>query len=421
MRLPVSGVIGVQLNSVSTYPGSQTRSLRSLAPLARPPLCYALHEAVLRSPLAPLARYARSLALVLRAPRGGATLSTRSARSLRSLARPCATRGVRPLSAPHSLCSGGGSGPRGSPVASRRPRPAASLCPGGACSCALPHCGAPRGGRCPCGACGVRLGLSPFPAGSLGRAGAGACSPHTRPPPCWGLLAPFPPRFLPLVCASVLPAMPPPTPPTPSHTPRGLNPRVRAIRQGAPVPLRGGPIGRTPSRIAPTLKGIAVGGRLAASLQPSPTLFVGYRLPIRIGMTRCLLPLSPLSSANKFVAALRRYRVARGPGSPRIGATARSCARGPASPLECFSFVCGLSITLQNRFGVSSSLFGCRGGSGSSPPLALSASCKRSCRCAIDPLRGERFSGARLPPLLGGKHPAQAADAPPLLFFRLPL
>ena len=358
---------------------------------------------------------------MLRAPRGGATLSTRSARSLRSLARPCATRGVRPLSAPHSLCSGGGSGPRVSPVASRRPRPAASLCPVGACSRAPPHCGSPLGGRCPCGACGSRLRLPPFPAGSLGRAWAGACGPLPRPPPCWGLLAPFPPRFLPLVCASVQPSSPPPPPPTPSHTPRGLTPRAKAFRRGAPIPLKGFPNGRTPSRNAPALKGRAVGGRLAASLQPSPSLFVGYRLPIRIGMTRCLLPLSPLASANKFVAALRRYGVARGPGSPRKGATARRRERGPASPLESFSFVCGLSIPLQNRFGVSSSLFGCRGGSGSSPPLPLSGSCKRSCRCAIDPLRGERFSGVRLPPLLGDKPPAQAAVAPPLLFFRLPL
>ena len=211
--MPVSGVIGVQFNSVSTYPGRFARSLRSLAPLARSPLCYALTEAVLRSPLAPLARYARSLALVLRAPRGGATLSPRSARSLRSLARPCATRLNRPRPAPHSLCSGGCAGAWGSPVASRRPRPTASLCPVGACSRAPPRCGSPLGGRCPYGACGVRLGLSPFPVGTLGRAGAGACSPLPRPHPCRGLLAPFPPRFLPLMCASVLPAMPPPTPP----------------------------------------------------------------------------------------------------------------------------------------------------------------------------------------------------------------
>ena len=215
--------------------------------------------------------------------------------------------------------------------------------------------------------------------------------------------------------------MPPPTPPYPLAHPEGAKPTRKGNPSGRARSPKGAPIGRTPKRIAPTLKGIAVGGRLAASLQPSPTLFVGYRLPIRIGMTRCLLPLSPLSSANKFVAALRRYGVARGPGSPRIGATARSCARGPASPLECFSFVCCLSIPLQKRFEVSSSLSGCRGGSGSSPPLPLSGSCKRSHRCAITPLRGERLSGARLPPLRGYKPPAQAAGAPPLLFSRLPL
>ena len=186
---------------------SSTRSARSLRSLARH--CATLFH---RS-----ARSLRSLA------HHCATLFHRSARSLRSLARPCATRGVRPLPAPHSLRSGGVQGARGSPVASRRPRPAASLRPCGACFGAPPRCGSPHGGRCPCGACGVRLRLSPFPAGTLGRAGAGACRPLPRPPPCWGLLAPCPPRCLPLVCASVLPACPPPTPPAPSHTPRGFS------------------------------------------------------------------------------------------------------------------------------------------------------------------------------------------------------
>ena len=199
------------LRSLAHPCATLSRSLRSLAPLARSPLCYALPEAVLRSPLAPLARYARSLAIVLRAPRGGATLSTRSARSLRSLARPCATRGVRPLPAPRSLRSGGVQGARGSPLASRRPRPAASLCPCGACSRALPRCGSPLGGRCPCGACGVRLGLSPFPAGSLGRAGAGACSPLPRPPPLLGATRPLSPSLSSLG-VRIRPAHQPPTP-----------------------------------------------------------------------------------------------------------------------------------------------------------------------------------------------------------------
>ena len=168
--------------------GSQPRSLHSLAPLARSPLCYALPEAVLRSP-------------------------TRSARSLRSLARPCATRGVRPLSAPHSLRSGGGSGPRGSPVASRRPCPAASLCPVGACSRAPPRCGSPLGGRCPCGACGVRLGLSPFPAGTLGRAPAWGCAPLPRVPPLLGATRPLSPS-LSAIGVRVRPARH-----TPTHSP----------------------------------------------------------------------------------------------------------------------------------------------------------------------------------------------------------
>lgn len=191
--------------------------------------------------------------------------------------------------------------------------------------------------------------------------GQGLAAPSPVLPPCWGLLAPFPPRFLPLVCASVQPSSPPPPPPNPLAHPEG-----------------------------------------------------------EIGVTRYLLALSPLASANMFVAALRRYGVAGGPASPRKGATARSCEWGPGSPLECFSFVCCLSIPLQKRFEVSSSLFGCRGGSGSSPPLPLSGSCKRSCRCAITPYRGERLSGARLPPLRGYKPPAQAAGAPPLIFFLLP-
>ena len=119
----------------------------------------------------------------------------RSARSLRSLAHPCATLGVRPLSAPHSLCSGGGSGPRVSPVATRRPRPAASLCPVGARSCAPPRCGSPLGGRCPCGACGSRLGLPPFPAGTLGRAPAWGCAPLPRVPPLLGAARPLSPSL----------------------------------------------------------------------------------------------------------------------------------------------------------------------------------------------------------------------------------
>ena len=166
------------------------------------------------------ARSARSLRSLARPC---AMRSPRSARSLRSLARPCATRLNRPRPAPHSLCSGGGAGPRGSPVATRRPRPAASLCPVGACSCAPPRCGSPLGGRCPCGACGSRLGLPPFPAGTLGRAWAGACGPLPRPPPLLGAPRPLSPS-LSAVGVRIRPALqPPPPPPTPSHTPRGFS------------------------------------------------------------------------------------------------------------------------------------------------------------------------------------------------------
>ena len=381
----------------ATRPARSARSLRSLArPCAtRPP----------RS-----ARSLRSLA------RPCATRSPRSARSLRSLARPCATRLNRPRPAPHSLCSGGVAGPRVSPVATRRPRPAASLCPVGARSCAPPRCGSPLGGRCPCGACGVRLRLSPFPAGTLGRAWAGACGPLPRPPPCWGLLAPFPPRFLPLVCASVLPAIPPPTPPNPLAHPEGAKPTRKGNPSGRARSPKGGPSVRTPSRIAPTLKGIAVCGRSSVNLQAATTFFVGYRIPIRIGVTRCLLPLSPLASANKFVAALRRYGVARGPGSPRKVATARSRVRGPASPPECFSFVCCLSIPLQNRFWVSSSLFGCRGYSRPSSALPLSGSWARLSGPPLTPFGESGFRGRACRPC-GGTCPPRRRQSRPLFFF----
>ena len=137
-------------------------------------------------------------------------------------ARPCATRLNRPRPAPHSLCSGGVAGARGSPVASRRPRPAASLCPCGACSRAPPRCGSPLGGRCPCGACGSRLGLPPFPAGTLGRAPAWGCAPLPRVPPLLGATRPLSPS-LSAIGVRVRPARHTPThsPLTPSHTPRG--------------------------------------------------------------------------------------------------------------------------------------------------------------------------------------------------------
>ena len=244
----------------------------------------------------------------------------------------------------------------------------------------------------------------------------GAAPPSRGSPPCWGLLAPLPPRFLPLVCVSVLPAIPPPTPPYPLAHPEGEKPTRKGYPLGRARSPKGAPIGRTPKRIAPTLKGIAVGGRLAASLQPSPTLFVGYRLPIRIGMTRCLLPLSPLASANKFVAALRRYGVAGGPASPRIGATARRRERGPGSPLDSFSFVCCLSIPLQKRFLVHRGSFGMACYSGSSPPLPLSGSCIGLTDAPLPPI-GESGCRGRVCRPYGGTSPPRRRPARPLLFF----
>ena len=205
--------------------------------------------------------------------------------------------------------------------------------------------------------------------------GQGLAAPSPVLPPAGGCSPPFPLTFFPWCAHPSCPPCPHPLPLNPLAHPEGAKPTRKGNPLGRARSPKGAPIGRTPKRIAPTLKGIAVGGRLAASLQPSPTLFVGYRLPLRIGVTRCLLPLSPLASANMFVAALRRYGVARGPGSPRKGATARSRVRGPATPPECFSFVCCLSIPLQKRFLVHRGSFGMACCSGSSPPLPLSGSC----------------------------------------------
>ena len=119
--MPDNGENGALLNLESMYPGRFARSLHSLAPLA-PLARYARSLAlVLRAPLAPLARYARSLALVLRAPRGGATLS-HSLRSLAPLARSplCyalpSLRSLAPL-ARSPLCYARSSAPARSPLA----------------------------------------------------------------------------------------------------------------------------------------------------------------------------------------------------------------------------------------------------------------------------------------------------------------
>ena len=210
--------------------------------------------------------------------------------------------------------------------------------------------------------------------------------------------------------------MPPPPPPNPLAHPEGVKPTRKGNPLGRARSPKGAPIERTPKRIAPTLKGIAVRGRSSVNLQAATTFFVGYRLPIRIGMTRCLLPLSPLASANKFVAALRRYGVAGGPASPRIGTTARRRERGPGSPLDSFSFVCCLSITLQNRFEVSSSLFGCRGRSGSSPPLPFSGSCIGLTDAPLPPY-GESGCRGRVCRPCRGTRPPRRRQSRPLCFF----
>ena len=357
------------------YPDRFARSLRSLAtlaPLARYARSLAL---VLRSSLAPLARCARSLALVLRSPL--APLA-RCARSLALVLR--AEFAPSPL--PTRFARGAGWG-RGAPPSLRAaPAPPRRFAPLGLAPAPRPIAARPLAAAVPAGRAGFASGSPRSPRAPSAVRGQGLAAPSPVLPPAGGYSPPIPLAFCRWCALPVQPSSPPPTPPNPLARPEGEKPTRKGNPSGRARSPKGAPIGRTPKRIAPTLKGIAVGGRLAASLQPSPTLFVGYRIPIRIGMTRCLLPLSPLASANKFVAALRRYGVAGGPASPRIGATARRRERGPGSPLDSFSFVCCLSIPLQNRCGVSSSLFGCRGCSGSSPPLPFSGSCKRSHRCA---------------------------------------
>ena len=51
-------------------------------------------------------------------------------------------------------------------------------------------------------------------------------------------------------------------------------------------------------------------------------------------------PLSGKPPSRLRIIYRLSHGVARGPGSPRVGATAWCCERGPASPLERFSFDC---------------------------------------------------------------------------------
>lgn len=246
--------------------------------------------------------------------------------------------------------------------------------------------------------------------------GQGLAAPSPVLPPAGGYSPPLPLAFCHWCARPSCPPYPHPLPLYPLAHPEGVKPSRKGNPSGRARSPKGVPIGRTPSRIAPTLKGIAVCGRFPENLQAATTFFVGYRLPLRIGMTRFLMALSPLASANMFVAALRRYGVARGPGSPRKGATARSRVRGPASPPECFSFVCCLSIPLQKRFEVSSSLFGCRGRSGSSTPLPFSGSCIGLTDAPLPPI-GESGCRGRVCRPCGGTSPPRRRQSRPLFFF----
>lgn len=51
-------------------------------------------------------------------------------------------------------------------------------------------------------------------------------------------------------------------------------------------------------------------------------------------------PLSGKPTSRLLIIYRLPHGVARGPASPRVGATAWCCERGPGSPLECFSFDC---------------------------------------------------------------------------------
>ena len=221
--------------------GSRPRSLRSLAPLARSPLCYA--PPLLRS-LAPLARsplcYARSSAparsplALLGGLAGAAGLPPRFARPPpRRVALPRWGSLVRP--APLRLAPWRPLSLRGMRVSPRAPP-------------------VPRGHPRPC----VGRGLRPPPPSS----------------PLLGAARPLSPS-LSAVGVRVRPAHQPPThSPLPPRAPRGgicaparpldirakrlgaqNNPRVRAIRRGAPVPLKGAPSFAHPHELPPRLKG----------------------------------------------------------------------------------------------------------------------------------------------------------------------
>ena len=218
MRLPVSGEIGALLKLESTHPGRFARSLRSLATLARSPLCYA-------------PRSLRSLATLARSP---LCYALPSLRSLATLARSplCYARSSAPLRSPLALL-GGRFGAAGLPPRFARPpplrvalplrgslvRPAPlRLAPWRPLSLrgvrgspkALP---VPRGHPRPCGGRGLR---PPPPSSPL----AGGCSP------------PAPLAFFPWCAHPSSPPAPHPLP-LPPRAPRGGKTHAQGQSVGA--------------------------------------------------------------------------------------------------------------------------------------------------------------------------------------------
>lgn len=169
---------------------------------------------------------------------------------------------------------------------------------------------------------------------------------------------------------TAIPTKPPPSPPAPSHAPRGKTPRHRD--ESIPLALRA-------ERLRALYQEPA--HYLSATAQKNPT-----------SMTRYVCAHRPLYPC--YAAVLPRFGVARGPASPRIGARARCCERGPGSPLELV-LICLRAVMAEQSSSVSSSSFiwlfvlfgflllphaysrGLR-----THPLALSATCIARLRCA---------------------------------------
>ena len=114
-------------------------------------------------------------------------------------------------------------------------------------------------------------------------------------------------------------------------------------------------------------------------------------------------------------------RSCEGPRLPSKGGYRTESRAGPRHPARVFFICLLLEHSFAETFFGSSRFFWYGLLFGFFAPVALVGLLHRSHRCAMTPYRGERLSGARLPPLTGCKPPAQAAVAPPLLFFRHPL